>query len=111
MFYSLLSFHSVVPNQRLKAIPILQICVPDLFVFVFYYMKRNSQIYKRPITNDYSMPLSKIIRITTASQTFLNNEKLYCPTQIILFLLAGIKTSGAPGFLFVCCQYTWATLE
>lgn len=56
------------------------------------------------------MPLSKIIRITSASWTFLNNEKLYCPTQIVLFLLAGIKTSGAPGLLCVCCQYIWAML-
>lgn len=42
------------------------------------------------------MPLSKIIwssPITSVSQTFLNNEKGYCLTQIIiLFLSADIKT-------------------
>lgn len=65
MVYSfLLSSCSFVPNHQLKAIAILLICVPDIFGFVFYDMKRNSQIYKRPITNYYSMPLSKIIWIS-----------------------------------------------
>lgn len=77
-------FLVVCAQLTVKAVAILQICVPDLFGFAFYYVKRSSQIYKRPITNYYSMPLSKIIWISpiiSVSQTFLNNEKGYCATQ------------------------------
>lgn len=80
----LLSYCSILPNQQLKTRSILQIFVSELFGFIFCYMKRSSQSYKRPITNYYSMPLSKIIWISpiiSVSQTFLSDEKCHCPTQ------------------------------